>query len=90
MDIVVTSGIATGHAADIDKIKIFRESCGETALGVASGITSVNAEEYIDIVDLFMVATGINFDNDFYNIDSSKLKNLMNTIQNQGKNYEYG
>ena len=51
---------------------------------------SENAEEYIDIVDLFMVATGINFDNDFYNIDPSKLKNLMNTIQNQGKNYEYG
>ena len=85
MDIVVTSGIATGHVADIDKIKTFRESCGETTLAVASGITPENAEEYIDIVDLFMVATGINFDNDFYNIDPSKLKNLMNTIQNQGK-----
>jgi predicted TIM-barrel enzyme len=85
MDIVVTSGIATGHVADIDKIKTFRESCGETTLAVASGITPENVEEYIDIVDLFMVATGINFDNDFYNIDPSKLKNLMNTIQNQGK-----
>ena len=85
MDIDVTSGIATGHVADIDKIKTFRESCGETTLAVASGITPENAEEYIDIVDLFMVATGINFDNDFYNIDPSKLKNFMNTIQNQGK-----
>ena len=68
-------------AADIDKIKIFRESCGETTLGVASGITSENAEEYIDIVDLFMVATGINFDDDFYNIDTNKLKKLMSVIE---------
>lgn len=25
MDIIVTSGIATGHAADVDKIKTFRK-----------------------------------------------------------------
>ena len=80
MDIVVTSGIATGHAADINKIKTFRESCGETTLAVASGITPENAKEYVQDVDLFMVATGINFDDDFYNIDSNKLIKLIKTI----------
>lgn len=82
MDIVVTSGIATGHAADVAKIKTFRKSCGDTALAVASGITPDNAGEYIDDVDLFMVATGINIDSDFYNIDPNKLKKLMNVINN--------
>ena len=82
MDIVVTSGIATGHAADIGKITTFRKSCGDTALAVASGITPDNAGEYIDDVDLFMVATGINLDGDFYNLDPNKLKNLMNVTNN--------
>ena len=84
MDIVVTSGIATGHAADVEKIKTFRKSCGETVLAVASGITSENVEKYIHDVDLFMVATGINFDCDFYNIDPNKLKNLINAIESVG------
>lgn len=81
MDVVVTSGIATGHAADVGKIEIFREHCGETALGLASGITPQNAAEYADAVDLFMVATGINFDGDFYNIDPDRLKHLMDLTQ---------
>ena len=89
MDIVVTSGIATGHAADVNKINIFRESCGENTLAVASGITPENVKEYIKNVDLFMVATGINFDNDFYNIDPNKLNKLMNIIKNDGENYEH-
>jgi hypothetical protein len=81
MDVVVTSGIATGHAADVGKIKTFRENCGKTALGLASGITPENAEHYAADVDLFMVATGINYDGDFYNIDPEKLQKLMTVIQ---------
>ena len=84
MDIIVTSGIATGHAADVDKIKTFRKSCGETVLAVASGITPDNVGKYVHDVDLFMVATGINFDCDFYNIDPNKLKNLINAIESKG------
>ncbi|MCK0138115.1 BtpA/SgcQ family protein [Aliiroseovarius sp. F47248L] len=77
MDVVVTSGVATGHAADVGKIDIFREHCGDTALGLASGITPQNAAQYTDAVDLFMVATGINYEGDFYNIDPDRLKHLM-------------
>ena len=77
MDVVVTSGVATGHAADIAKIDVFRTHCGETALGLASGITPQNAVQYADAVDLFMVATGINFEGDFYNIDPERLAQLM-------------
>ena len=81
MDVVVTSGVATGHAADVAKIDTFRKNCGDTALGLASGITPENAAQYADAVDLFMVATGINFDGDFYNIDPLRLKRLMDLTQ---------
>ena len=81
MDIVVTSGVATGQAADVEKIKTFRENCGHTSLAIASGITPENAGEYKKNVDLFMVATGINIEGDFYNIDANKLKKLMYTIK---------
>lgn len=81
MDVVVTSGVATGHAADVGKIETFREHCGDTALGLASGITPQNAAHYKDAVDLFMVATGINFEGDFYNIDPERLKHLMTLTQ---------
>lgn len=81
MDVVVTSGVATGHAADVGKIDTFRKHCGETALGLASGITPQNAAEYAGAVDLFMVATGINYDGDFYNIDPARLKHLMDLTQ---------
>ena len=77
MDVVLTSGVATGHAADLNKIKQFRANCGETPLGIASGITPENAGDYADDVDLFMVATGINHEGDFYNIDPARLNNLM-------------
>ena len=88
MDLVVTSGVATGHAADIDKIKTFRTHCGDTALALASGITPDNAHQYAEHVDLFMVATGINFDNDFYNIDPAKLKQLIINISNSEVSHE--
>lgn len=82
MDVVVTSGIATGHAADVGKIETFRAHCGDTALGLASGITPENAAQYTDTVDLFMVATGINYEGDFYNIDPDRLTQLMDFTQN--------
>ena len=89
MDVVVTSGIATGHAADVEKIKTFRTSCGDTALAIASGITLDNVKDYVEDADLLMVATGINFKDDFYNIDPKKLKNLMDSIKSTGVKYEF-
>ena len=89
MDVVVTSGIATGHAADVEKIKTFRTNCGDTALAIASGITLDNVKDYVEDADLLMVATGINFKDDFYNIDPKKLKNLMDSIKSTGVKYEF-
>jgi len=80
MDAVCTSGIATGKQADVGKIDVFREAIGEHVLALASGITPDNAAAYAD-VDCFMVATGINIEADFYNIDPQRLAHLMQVVQ---------
>lgn len=81
MDVVTTSGIATGHAADLDKIKTFRKACGDTPIAIASGITPQNVHQYAELVDCLMVATGINVEDDFYNIDPARLNNLMENLK---------
>ncbi len=80
MDVVTTSGVATGHAADLGKISTFRRGLGESALAIASGITPDNVTEYGD-VDCFLVATGINRQGDFYNIDRHRLDSLLSQLE---------
>jgi hypothetical protein len=80
MDAVCTSGQATGMEADLDKISTFRTNIGEHVLALASGITPENAKAY-NQVDCFMVATGINVEGDFYNIDPKRLARLMTMTQ---------
>ncbi|MEM9059067.1 MAG: adenine phosphoribosyltransferase [Pseudomonadota bacterium] len=83
MDIVTTSGIATGHEADLTKIRDFRSGIGDRPLALASGITPENARSYAD-VDAFMVATGINAPGDFYSIDLARLAALMDITRDLG------
>ena len=76
MDVVTTSGVATGNAADLSKIATFRQALADKPIALASGITPENAADYSN-VDCFMVATGINVDQDFYTIDPAKLDQLI-------------
>jgi hypothetical protein len=84
MDAVCTSGVATGQAIDLGKIRTFRRGIGDHALTLASGITPDNAHHYMDDVDGFMVATGINRDGDFYNIEPAKLARLLKLTRDHG------
>lgn len=84
MDVVTTSGVATGEEADLGKIETFREAIAEKALALASGITPDNAANYGN-VDCFMVATGINEDGNFYDIHPEKLAHLMKVTRALGK-----
>ena len=86
MDAVCTSGVATGMAVDVRKIETFRRAIGDTALTLASGITPDNASQYARDVDGFLVATGINRDGDFHNIDPAKLARLMKLTRDFGAN----
>ena len=84
MDVVTTSGIATGHSADLGKLAEFRGALADRPIALASGITPDNATDY-DMVDCFMVATGINFENDFYNIDPARLSQLVDVCRDMGE-----
>ena len=86
LDVVTTSGVATGRAADRAKIETFREALGDAPLALASGITPANAGDYADLVDLFLVATGINHEGDFYNIDPARLAALLTATRAEGGN----
>ncbi|MEM9676689.1 MAG: BtpA/SgcQ family protein [Pseudomonadota bacterium] len=87
MDVVTTSGIATGQSADIQKIEVFRKACGDTPLALASGITAENVGRYAPLVDAVLVATGINIEGDFYNIDAKRLAQLNSKIA-KGERHE--
>ncbi len=76
MDVITTSGVATGQEADLGKIETFRAAIGDRPMALASGISPENARAYAD-VDCFMVATGINEPGNFYDIDPGRLADLM-------------
>lgn len=84
MDVITTSGVATGQEADLGKIEIFRDAIGDRPLALASGITPQNAMSYRD-VDCFLVATGINEPGNFYDIDLDRLKSLTALCRDLGK-----
>lgn len=84
MDVVTTSGPATGIEADAGKIATFRAAIGDNALALASGITPENAHRYRE-VDCFMVATGINYENNFYDIDPARLRRLLDVAEKLGE-----
>ncbi len=84
MDVVTTSGVATGHATDLTKIRDFRRGLGSAPLAIASGITPDNAAAYATDVDCFLVATGINAPGDFYNIDPARLAALLDLSREFG------
>ncbi len=77
MDVVTTSGVATGHAADRGKIETFRRACHDTPLAIASGITPENALDYAPDVDAFLVATGVSAPGEFHELDAAKLEQLL-------------
>ena len=88
MDVVTTSGVATGEEADLTKVETFRAAIGDRTLALASGITPENAETYRD-VDCFMVATGINEPGNFYDIDPDRLAALMRICRRLGKESDH-
>jgi uncharacterized protein len=60
IDVITTSGIATGHAPDTQKIESIRSLIGDHPLANASGTTINNVSGLIAAgVDAFLVSTGI-------------------------------
>lgn len=79
MDVVTTSGDATGVAPDVSKIKTMAESMTHpNSFAVASGITIDNVKFFTPYVNWYLVATSIS--KDFENLDANLVKQLKSKI----------
>jgi predicted TIM-barrel enzyme len=60
VDVLTTSGPATGHAASIDKVATIREAAGpDKPLALASGVSIANIDAFLPFVDCYLVSTSI-------------------------------
>lgn len=59
IDVITTSGIRTGEAPSLAKIKAMRQATGGHPLAIASGMSPWYVSEYMPYCDCFMVATSI-------------------------------
>lgn len=78
MDVITTSGPATGEPPSIDKMKQMKESAGNKSLALASGVDISNVNNYLPYVDDFLVATGIS--DNFSTLNEEKTKELSDLI----------
>ena len=83
VDVLTTSGPATGKPCDPSKIAAMRTVVGDrAAIAVASGVTAENVPELIHAgVDIILVATGIQREGDFHRMDPHKLTALLSAVQ---------
>lgn len=78
IDVVTTSGRATGVAVRVEKVRIMREALGDHRLAVASGVSPDNVEEILPYVDAYLVASGI--EREFGVLDPVRTKALADKI----------
>ncbi|WP_321935477.1 hypothetical protein [Paraburkholderia sp. J8-2] len=72
--VATTSGVATGAAAEVEKVARMREALGDAPLAIASGITPENVHKYVPYVSHILVATGVS--ESFHEFDYEKLHRM--------------
>lgn len=78
MDVVTTSGDATGCPPKVEKIIEMRNAIGDFPLAIASGINSDNVGQFLGIADCFLVSSSIN--SHFYDLDPMKVRDLVKVM----------
>ena len=78
MDVITTSGDATGQPPTEEKIWAMREAIGDHPLAIASGIMPENIGRYLGVADGFLVATGIS--KSFTELDPARVRELAQII----------
>ncbi len=59
IDVITTSGPATGYPPSVEKIACMKRAIGKHPLAIASGMTPENVRDFCEYADCFLVATGI-------------------------------
>lgn len=76
-DAVIATGQRTGHAADLDYIRMIKTSSHLPTL-VGSGVTLDNARDILDIVDGVIVASSLKHDGVWWNnVDADRVRRFM-------------
>lgn len=78
IDVLTTSGPATGYEPSEYKIQRIRNAIGDTPLAIASGISPENASIFLPYANAFLVATGISCD--FEHLDRFKTEKLIQIV----------
>lgn len=78
VDVITTSGPATGEPPTVEKVAAMRAAIGDHALAIASGGTPENVSGFLPYVDAFLVATGI--ESSFGVFDAGKVRALADQI----------
>lgn len=84
LDVLVTSGPATGAAASPEKLKAIRRSFPTIPIALASGVTEHNVTDYPD-VDLFMVSSSVETRPGSGIFDETALAGLITVVKNMRK-----
>lgn len=79
MDVVTTSGNATGAAPAVAKIRAMKRALPDTPLAIASGITPDNVLDFLPWADAFLVATGIS--SSFDELDPARTRALIERVR---------
>lgn len=80
MDVVTTSGEATGKAANSEKISIMKAAIGDHPLAIASGISPDNVHRYKNHADAFLVASSLLVPNT-ETFDRSRVRDLVAAVR---------
>lgn len=75
-DVSTTSGIGTGKAANVDKVKRIKNLLGGHPMAIASGISIDNIDDYIELADYLLVASSITSSSEM--ISKDRLLQLVN------------
>ena len=79
-DVATTSGLGTGKAADLEKIKTIRTLLGKHPMAIASGVSIDNIDDYSGVVDYLLVASSITSFGEI--IIKEKLIDLIDKLKN--------
>lgn len=78
MDVITTSGEATGEAPNHEKVAMIKDGAGRTPVVIASGMTPGNISSFLDVSDGSLVATGIS--QSWTELDPAKVRTYAETI----------
>lgn len=77
-DVATTSGVGTGQAADLEKIKMLREYLGNHPMAIASGVSADNVKDYKGIANYLLVASSFTDSGEF--IIPEKLRAILEQL----------